>query len=113
MNQLRKTAKPFKNSASKNTRPGTGFLATHTRYRYTNTLNTVNGEISISLLVEKGRITEVSFSGEMRAEIGQKLADALVECRHDQDAIKTALFRLNEEFQRGGMSVELLIDVMF
>ena len=83
------------------------------RYRFTNTLNTANGAIYVNLLVEKGLVAEASITGAIRTEISQKLADALVECRHDQDAIKTALFRLNEEFQRGGMSVELLIDVMF
>ena len=83
------------------------------RYSFTNTLNTSNGAISISLLVEKGHIAEASISGAIPAELSQKTVVSLVGCRHDQDAIKTALFRLNEEFQRGGILEEQLINLMF
>jgi lipoate---protein ligase len=83
------------------------------RYRFTNTLNTANGAISVSLLVEKGRIAEASITGAIPAEISQNIANVLLGCRHDHDAVKTALFRRNEEFQRGGMSVEVLINGIF
>jgi lipoate---protein ligase len=72
------------------------------RYRFTNTLDTANGAISISLLVEKGLITEASISGAIQAEIGQKIAKALLGCRHDLDQIKdcmSSLSRKNPEYQ--------------
>jgi lipoate---protein ligase len=83
------------------------------RYRYINTLNTANGAISVNLLVVKGHIVEFSISGAIQAEISQNIAKALLDCRHDYDAVKTALFGLNDEFQRGGMPVEVLINGMF
>jgi len=61
------------------------------RYRFTNTMNTANGAISVSLLVEKGRIAEASISGVIQAEIAQKLAQSLTGCRHDLDEIKDCL----------------------
>ncbi len=61
------------------------------RYRFTNTIETANGAISVSLLVEKGRITEVAFSGEIQDETAQKLANALIGCRHDFQEVTSAL----------------------
>ena len=83
------------------------------RYRFTNTLNTVNGAISVDLSVEKGHISEASISGAIQAEIGQKLAETLVGCRHELETVKTALLGLNNEFQKSEISVEELINGMF
>ena len=79
------------------------------RYRFTNKLETENGEIQISLLVEKGRIIEATFSGAIADEIGSKISERLVGCQHDFEVVKTALFGLNEsEF-----SVDKLLPGMF
>ena len=67
------------------------------RYRFTNTIETPNGAISVSLLVEKGRITEAAFFGEIQDEIGQKLAEALVGCRHDFEDISGQLVVLSKK----------------
>ena len=83
------------------------------RYRYTNTLDTANGVISVNLLVEKGHIAEASISGAIQAEISQNIVNALLGCRHDHEVVKTALFGLNKEFQQCGISVEELINGMF
>jgi len=83
------------------------------RYRFTNTLDTANGEISVNLLVEKGRIAEASVSGSIQAEIGQKIAELLLGCRHDFEAVKISLFGLNDEFQKDCLSVEELTNGMF
>jgi len=76
-------------------------------------LNTINGAISISLLVEKGRISEASITGAIPTEISQKIAVALLGCRHDYEAVKTALFVLNEEFRQNGILVDELIIGLF
>jgi lipoate-protein ligase A len=83
------------------------------RYRYTNTLNTANGEISISLLVEKGHIAEASISGAIQAEISQNITKALLGCRHDFDTMKTSLYSLNDEFQKNRILEEQFINSMF
>jgi lipoate-protein ligase A len=66
------------------------------RYRFTNTLETENGEICISLLVEKGMIVEASISGAIPAELRQNITESLLGCRHDYVAMKTALSGLND-----------------
>ena len=83
------------------------------RYRYTNKLDAPDGAISVSLLIEKGHIAEVSVSGAISAEISPKIADALVGCRHDFEAVKTVFLRLNEEFRRSGLTVGELMNGMF
>lgn len=82
------------------------------RYRYSNTLETANGAISISLLVEKGHIVETAFFGAISEEFSPKI-EALLGCRHEFEAVQTALRGLNEEFQRGGLSVEELMNGLF
>lgn len=58
------------------------------RYRFSNAVETENGAISVSLLVEKGRIAEAAFSGEISKEIALKLGETLVGCRHDLEEIE-------------------------
>jgi lipoate-protein ligase A len=79
------------------------------RYRFTNTLKTENGYIKISLLVEKGMLVEVSVSGAIPVELSQKIAEMLIGCRHDFEAVKAALSFLNE-FE---ISAKELIKCMF
>jgi len=67
------------------------------RYRFSNTIETTNGEISVNLLVEKGRITEAAFSGEISEEISQKMAEVLIGCRHDMDDISDRFAILKNE----------------
>jgi lipoate---protein ligase len=83
------------------------------RYRFTNTLDNANGEISVNLLVEKGRIAEASVSGTIQAEFSQNIVKALISCRHDYEAVKTALFGLNDELQKNGILEEQFINSMF
>ena len=83
------------------------------RYRFNNSLNISNGEISVSFWVEKGRIAEASITGDIQAEISQNIIKALLGCRHDYEAVKTSLFGLNDEFQKNGMSEEQFINSMF
>jgi len=65
------------------------------RYRFTNTLVTENGEIRISLLVEKGMMIEVSVSGAIPTELITNTTESLLGCCHDFVAVKTALSGLN------------------
>ncbi len=68
------------------------------RYRFTNTVETANGVISVSLLVEKGRITEALFSGTISEENAQKLANTLVGCRHDLEEVSSILSLFGSEY---------------
>ena len=51
----------------------------------------------MSLLVEKGRITEAAFSGDIQEEIVRKLAETLTGCRHDFEEVKRAVVLLKNE----------------
>jgi len=77
------------------------------RYRFTNKLETENGEIQISLLVEKGHIAEVSLSGAISSEISQKITEMLLGCRHDYAEVRNTLDSLDKEFLEIGSEEEL------
>lgn len=61
------------------------------RYRFNNTLETANGRIQISLLVEKGLIVEADISGAILPEIRHEISSRLQNCRHDYSSIESAL----------------------
>jgi lipoate-protein ligase A len=82
------------------------------RYRYTSTLETENGEIQVSLLVEKGKITEATFSGDISGEMGQKMAEVLVGCRHDLEELEIALNGMDKE-SFSGIAIEDLTGMLF
>jgi len=82
------------------------------KYRFTNKLETENGEIQISLLVEKGRLIEVFISGLIQEKLSEMIERALVGCRHDLDEVKTTLSNLKEKFHHIGL-LDDLIRVMF
>jgi lipoate-protein ligase A len=67
------------------------------RYCFTNKLITEKGEIQISLLVEKGLLVEVSISGAIELEFSQRVSEALIGCRHELEAVKSSLAKLNVE----------------
>lgn len=66
------------------------------RYRFSNRLETENGEMLVSLLVEKGRITECHFSGTFPEDISPRIAEKLVGCRHDYQDVADTLNSLGE-----------------
>ena len=72
------------------------------KYRFTNSLETPNGAIRISLLVEKGLVSEVSVSGDIQPEISQKIAEVLVGCRHDFEEVKAAIHKITSDFKLQG-----------
>ena len=83
------------------------------RYRFTNALETSNGDICITFLVEHGHITEVSLSGAISHELGKKITDSLIGCRHDSKAIKTTLFRIDEMFHQYSFPIDRFILMLF
>lgn len=83
------------------------------RYRFTNKLETANGEILVSLLVEKGLISEVSVSGVVPAKIGKEISEALLGCRHDLEAAEAALLGLNTEKTSYAVTVQNILAGMF
>jgi len=67
------------------------------RYRFSNKLDTENGEIQVNLLVEKGRITEAAFSGRIQPEKANKMAEALLGCRHELEEVKKSMLSIFPE----------------
>jgi lipoate-protein ligase A len=67
------------------------------RYRFTNTLETENGGIQISFLVEKGLFAEVTLSGAIDGELSQKITETLLGCRHEFHAVEAVLSLLNQD----------------
>jgi lipoate-protein ligase A len=79
------------------------------RYRFSNNLQTENGEIRITLDVEKGIIAEAAVTGAIPAELSQKLEKVLMGCKHEFETVKKALTDLN----RHRLSVPDFISAMF
>jgi lipoate-protein ligase A len=83
------------------------------KYHFTNKIETENGEIHIKLLVERGRIAEVSFSGAIQPEFSQKIAEALIGCRHDYETLKSILLKLDESFRIQDLAEERFLKGLF
>jgi len=61
------------------------------KYRFTNKLETENGEIRISFLVEKGMLVEASILGDIQDDFRKWIETNLVGCRHDFITVKKIL----------------------
>ncbi|MGE5394488.1 MAG: lipoate--protein ligase [Candidatus Saccharibacteria bacterium] len=83
------------------------------RYRFNNRLILGKDKIDISLLVEKGLLTEVAFLGPISAELKSVLENALLGCPHDLNAIKGRLMALNGFLQDAGIEPAQLAGAMF
>ncbi len=83
------------------------------RYRFTNKLETTNGEILIELLVEKGLMVEVAVSGDIPAELSQKIIEAFLGCRHDFKAVELRIFSLKSMLDNEGIEPESFVKAMF
>lgn len=83
------------------------------RYRFTNKMKSGKGDILVSLLVERGIISEVCISGAIAVEFSQKLIEMLPGCRHEYEVIKSSLFKLKDLFQVHGVSTEGFLKTMF
>ena len=83
------------------------------RYRFTNKMETEDGVVYITFLVEHGHITEVSLSGAISLELVKKITDSLIGCRHDSEAIRTTLFRIDEVFRKYSFPVDRFILILF
>jgi len=73
------------------------------RYHFTNTLETTQGAVQLSFMVEHGLISGMSVSGVLSAELSAKLAEYLQGCRHEYDAVKTAVAELDVMFILKGL----------
>jgi lipoate---protein ligase len=80
------------------------------RYRFTNKLETENGEIQISLLVEKGYITEGSLLGAITTESSQKISESLIGCRHDYKSVEERISSIQYLFE---FEVSILLNSLF
>ena len=83
------------------------------RYRFTNTLETAQGLVHLSFMVEHGLISGMSVSGALSVELSAKLGECLQGCRHEYDAVKTAVSELGVDVAQCGLSFLNLIDGLF
>ena len=83
------------------------------RYQFKNTLETSHGTLQISLLVEHGLIAEVTFSGDISSEQGQAISSSLVGCRHDYEALQSALEETNDLFPLYSIGSERFLNALF
>lgn len=68
------------------------------RYRFSNTLETENGKIQINLLIEKGLLVEVSFTGAIQPELSHKLSEIMIGCRHEYGEVKKIIEHINGNY---------------
>ena len=83
------------------------------RYEFKNTLETSQGTLQISLLVEHGLIAEVTLSGSISSELSQKISQCIIGCRHDFEELKTALFDLDDLLFLLSLTIERFLNVLF
>lgn len=83
------------------------------RYRYTQQLETPQGDIHVSLMVEKGQIVEASFLGAISAPLSQQLTKEVLECRHDFHELKSRILALNGLMHAEGIDPQALLTVLF
>jgi lipoate-protein ligase A len=83
------------------------------RYRFKNQFSSSKGEITISLLVEKGLLVEVSLSGAIPDEFAQKIVVVLLGFRHELSAVESRISALKTFLKAGGIEPEDFVKAMF
>ncbi|MFA5327455.1 MAG: lipoate--protein ligase [Prolixibacteraceae bacterium] len=83
------------------------------KYRFTNKQVTQSGEVQVSLLIEKGKLTEVSVLGAIPEKLSQQIEKDLVGCRHDFESVTTRLLVLEKQLQETGLSANNFSGLFF
>ena len=83
------------------------------RYRFKNQFLFSKGEISISLLVEKGLLVDVSVSGAILPELSQNIAKVLLGCRHELKSVESRIYGLVAMLQSDGIDWKDFVKGMF
>jgi lipoate-protein ligase A len=83
------------------------------RYRFSNTIETAKGIVSIQLLVEKGLLSEVSISGAIDTQLSIRINELLAGCRHDFYSIQSLLLKVYSELLASNIYPEILLAAMF
>ncbi len=81
------------------------------KYRYRNEVSSPSGKkISLMLLVEKGKIKESAWEGDLSASLAATLTAALKSQNHDYDLLKPLLTSLDPQLRREGFHAGQLLD---
>ncbi|MGD9557736.1 MAG: biotin/lipoate A/B protein ligase family protein [Mangrovibacterium sp.] len=80
------------------------------RYRYRNEVAAGGKKIRFSLSVEKGRIADSSWEGDLTAPTVALLGNALQSLRHDDEALRPAIHALDSLLRKEGFSAALLTE---
>lgn len=83
------------------------------RYRFTNTLQTQNGEIHLGVLVEKGQLVEVAVSGDIGAELSHKVVEVMLGCRHELKAMESRVITLDDWLRAEDIEPDSMVKAMF
>jgi len=83
------------------------------RYRFINNLETENGEIQLSLLIEKGHLVEVTVSGAVSDQLSQKIVEAIFSQRHDLYELESCICTLADLLRIEGIDPVGLVKAMF
>ncbi len=80
------------------------------RYRYHNEIETGIGKICFTLSVEKGRIKESEWTGNLSGELAGLLSKQLESINHDYEAIKPSLLTISRQLQDEKADPLVLLD---
>ncbi len=79
------------------------------KYVYSNSLETLNGEIDFSIWVEKGIIRKSEWKGDIPIDLVGSLNSRLQNCRHDYEELLKALQPIQSLLQELNVEVESLL----
>ena len=79
------------------------------KYVYSNSLETLNGEIDFSIWIEKGIIRKSEWKGDIPIDLGGLLNSQLQNCRHDYEELLKALQPIQSLLQELNVEVESLL----
>ena len=80
------------------------------RYRYHNEMKTGTGKICFSLSVEKGKIKESEWKGNLSGGLAELLSKQLESLNHDYEAIKPSLLAISRQLQNEKADPFALLD---
>ena len=80
------------------------------KYRYRNEINTPGKKVSFMFFVEKGKIKESTWEGDISGRLSSLLANALESRNHDYEALKPVILTLETQLKQEGLSARMLLE---
>jgi lipoate-protein ligase A len=80
------------------------------KYRYRNEINTPEKKVSFMFFVEKGKIKESTWEGDISGQLSSLLANALESRNHDYEMLKPVILTLETQLKQEGLSARMLLE---